>query len=130
LDYYQKIPEILLESSNCDGVLAYFLVPSKTVKQSLELMGVAPDQVETETGRLVDGLAQAVSQLPAKHAKPLIGFSFRNRNDLFTRTLQNSGLPVLPDPGRAARAMAALVTYRQLRAKIESSRFSPEKDAP
>ena len=130
LDYYQKIPEILLESSNCDGVLAYFLVPSKTVKQSLELMGVAPDQVETETGKLVDGLAQAVSQLPAKHVKPLIGFSFRNRNDLFTRTLQNSGLPVLPDPGRAARAMAALVTYRQLRAKIESSRFSPEKDAP
>ena len=130
LDYYLKIPEILLESPTCNGVLAYFLVPSKTVKQSLELLGVAADQLEAETEKLVDGLAQAVSQLPAKHAKPFIGFSFRNRNDLFTRTLQNNGLPVLPGPGRAARAMAALATYRQLRDKIENSRSLQEKDIP
>ncbi len=130
LDYYLKIPEILLESPACNGMLSYFLVPSKTVKQSLELMGVAADQLESETEKLVDGIAQAVAHLPAKHAKPFIGFSFRNRSDLFTRKLHDSGLPVLPGPGRAARAMAALVAYRQLRDKIETSRSLQEKDTP
>jgi acyl-CoA synthetase (NDP forming) len=122
LDYYLKIPEILLESPACNGVLTYFLVPSKTVRQSLESMGVAAEQLEIETEKLLEGLAQAIVGLPAQHAKPFIGFSFRNRNDLFTRKLYDRGLPVLPDPGRAARAMAALVTYRQLKDKIESSR--------
>ncbi len=122
LDYYLKIPEILMDSPACHGVLSYFLVPSKTVTQSLEQMGVAADQLETETEKLLDGLVQAIAQLPSRFAKPYIGFSFRNRDDLFTRKMQECGLPVLPDPGRAARAMAALATYRQLKEKIETSR--------
>ena len=122
LDYYLKIPAILLKSPACDAVLSYFLVPSKTVKQSLEQMGVAADQLEIETGKLLDGLVQTIARLPGKFNKPYIGFSFRNRDDLFIRKLHACGLPVLPDPGRAARALAALATYRRLKAKIEMSK--------
>lgn len=122
LDYYLKIPEILLESQVAQSVLTYFLVPSKTVRQSLELMGVAADQLEPETDKVLAGIAESIAALPARHAKPFIGFSFRNHNDPFTRMLHERGLPVLPDPARAARALAALVTYRQLKAKIQMSK--------
>jgi acyl-CoA synthetase (NDP forming) len=121
LDYYLKIPEILLASPACHSVLTYFLVPSKTVRQSLIQMGVAADQLAAETEKVLAGIAEAIAALPGKHAKPFIGFSFRNREDPFTRMLYNLGLPVLPDPGRAARALAALVAYRNLKAKIETS---------
>ncbi len=121
LDYYLKIPEILLESPSCRSVLTYFLVPSKTVRQSLELMGVAADQLESETEQVLATIAEAIAALPAKHGKPLVGFSFRNHEDPFARMLYALGLPVLPDPGRAARALAALVAYRRLKMKIEKS---------
>ena len=129
LDYYLKIPEILLKSPVCHSVLTYFLVPSKTVRQSLELMGVAPDQLEMETEKVLATIAEAIAALPAKHGKPFIGFSFRNPEDPFTRKLYDLGLPVLPDPGRAARALAALVAYRQFKKKIEAS-VSNEESAP
>ena len=127
LDYYLKIPEILLESPACHSVLSYFLVPSKTVRQSLEQRGVSPDQAEAETEKLLDGLTQAIASLPEKHGKPYIGFSFRNRSDRFTCKLQDSGVPILPDPTRAARALAALDTYRQLKAKLETSRAAQKE---
>ncbi len=130
LDYYLKIPEILLESPACSGVLTYFLVPSKTVRQSLERLGIADAQLETETEKLLEDLAQAIVGLPAKYAKPLIGFSFRNRSDPFTQKLHDHGLPVFPDPTRAARAMSALVNYRQLREKIIASDSFKEKGTP
>jgi len=122
LDYYLKIPEILLESPACQSVLTYFLVPSKTVRQSLELMGVAADQLEAETDKVLATIAEAIAALPARYGKPMLGFSFRNHADPFTRKLYDLGLPVLPDPGRAARALAALGTYRQFKTKIETSR--------
>ena len=122
LDYYLKIPEILLESPACHSVLTYFLVPSKTVRQSLELMGVATDQLEAETEKVLASIAEAIAALPAKHAKPFIGFSFRNQKDPFTQMLYERGLPVLPDPTRAARALAALSTYRRLKEKIEKAK--------
>ena len=122
MDYYLKIPDILLESPACHGVLSYFLVPEKTVRQTLEQMGVTPDQAAVETEKLLDGLTRAIAALPAKHGKPYIGFSFRNRSDLFTRKLQDSGVPILPDPTRAARAMAALDNYRRLKDKLETSK--------
>lgn len=130
MDYYLKIPEILLESPACHGVLSYFLVPDKTVRQSLEQMGVAPDQAAVETEKLLDGLTQAIAALPEKHDKPYIGFSFRNRSDLFTRKLQDSGVPILPDPTRAARAMAALAAYRRLKEKLAASRLAIEENSP
>jgi len=122
LDYYLKIPEILLASPACQGVLTYFLVPSKTVHQSLKLMGVAADQLAAETDKVLATIAEAIAALPARYGKPLVGFSFRNHADPFTRKLYELGLPVLPDPGRAARALAALGTYRQFKTKIETSR--------
>ena len=129
LDYYLKIPDILLRSAVGHGVLTYFLVPSKTVRQSLELMGVAPDQLEAETEKVLATIAEAIAALPTKHGKPYIGFSFRNHEDPFTRKLYDLGLPVLPDPVRAARALAALVAYRQFRQKIADS-VSMEEDIP
>ncbi len=84
-------------------------------------MGVAADQLESETEQVLATIAEAIAALPAKHGKPLVGFSFRNHEDPFARMLYALGLPVLPDPGRAARALAALVAYRRLKMKIEKS---------
>ncbi|MCP3954281.1 MAG: hypothetical protein GY697_18995, partial [Desulfobacterales bacterium] len=110
--------------------LSYFLVPDKTVRQSLEQMGVAPDQAASETEKLLNGITLAIATLPEKYDKPYIGFSFRNRSDLFIRKLQDSGVPILPDPTRAARSMAALSAYRRLKAKLAASRLALEESNP
>ena len=120
LDYYLGIPKVLLEEKDADGLMIYFLLPTKTVERGLESLGIPRDRVKEETGRLIDGQCAAILGLLESHHKPIIGYTFRTREDLFIRKLQDQGVPVLPSPERAARAMGALVKYSRLRRKILS----------
>ncbi len=109
LDYFSTIPEILLNDPVAAGLLVYFLVPSKTVKRALEAMGVPGEQVDEQTLVLLSEQARSIASL-RKH-KPVLGFSFRMREDFFVRELQDRGVPVLPSPERCGKAMAALIRY-------------------
>ncbi len=111
LDYFSTIPEILLQDPGAAGLLVYFLVPSRTVKRALEAMGVPQDQVPEQAQALLEEQARGIASLRRTHRKPLVGFSFRTREDPFIRQLQDRGIPVLPSPERAGRAMAALMQY-------------------
>ena len=118
LDYFYNIPKVLLEERQADGLLVYFLLPTKTVERGLEAMGIPKDEVQNEAGRLIENQCQSIAKLLKNHHKPLIGYSYRTRDDLFIKTLQDKGIPILQSPERAARAMAALVQYVRLRIKI------------
>ena len=111
LDYFSTIPEILLDDPEAAGLLVYFLVPAKTVVRTLMGMGVPEEQVDEQAEQLILSLAQAAASLRASCGKPLLGFSFRTRQDPFIRALQDKGVPVLPSPERGAGAAAALVRY-------------------
>jgi acyl-CoA synthetase (NDP forming) len=80
----------------------------------MEGMGITPDQIPQLTEKLFDDQGQALAGLITKHQKPLVGFTFQSHAELFVRKLLHYGVPVLPSPERAARAMAALVDYSRL----------------
>jgi len=114
LDFFSVIPDMLLEESNSDGLLAYFLAPGQSIRRTMEGMGIASDQIPQLTEKLFDDQGKSLAGLITKHKKPLVGFTFQSHGDLFVRKLLHHGVPVLPSPERAARAMAALVCYSRL----------------
>ena len=120
LDYFTVIPDVLLADSGADGMLAYLLAPAKSIRRTMESMGIAAEQIPQLTEKLFDDQGRSLAALTAKHHKPLIGFTFHDPQELFVRKLLHHGVPVLPSPERAARAMAALFDYSRLVDKIQS----------
>jgi acyl-CoA synthetase (NDP forming) len=118
LDYFTVIPDKLLEESNSNGLLAYFLAPGQTIRRAMEGMGIDSDQIPQLTEKLFDDQGQSLAGLIAKHQKPLVGFTFHSHEELSIRKLRHYGIPVFPSPERAARAMAALVDYSRLVDKL------------
>ncbi len=118
LDYFSTIPKALLDDPNTFGLLIYLLMPLMTVRQVIQDSGVPADKVEEQTTLIVRVQAESVARLLRGGEKPLVGYSFHSRDDLFVREAQDAGIPVLPSPTRAARAMGALLHYGRLREKI------------
>ncbi len=115
LDYFTKIPKVLLEAREADGLLMYFLFPTENAESFLGNMGIAENQISARFGKIIGDLCKTIVSLVQKYQKPIIGFSFRTRGDLFIKSLQDNGIPVLPSPTRAAKAMGALVMYVRIR---------------
>ena len=113
-DFFAVIPNILLAESDCDGLLVYFLAPGHIIRRTMQSMGIAPDQIPQLTEKLFDDQGKSLAGLTAKHQKPLIGYTFQSHQELYVQKLLHHGVPVLPSPERAARAMAALVEYSYL----------------
>jgi acetate---CoA ligase (ADP-forming) subunit alpha len=120
LDFFSKIPEILLDDANTDGMLVYFLASASMIKRALEGMGMSAKDVEENTEKIIDQQCDSMSELMKSGGKPLIGFSFLTRENSFIGKLQDNGVPVLPGPERAAKAMGALTKYKQLVDKISA----------
>ncbi len=117
LDYFSDIPKVLLEENNADILLMYFLMPPHTVKLSLEQMGFPKDQVIEQTTRLISAQVESIARLLETYGKPFVGYTFRSLEEQFTRELLERGMPVFPDPERAAQAIKALVKYADLKEK-------------
>jgi acyl-CoA synthetase (NDP forming) len=118
LHYFAEIPEALLEGDNSDGLLIFFLVSTGTINRAMARTGIPGDQFESRSGKFFEEACETVARLPVRKRKPFIGFSFRDGNDPFIKGLYDRGVPVIPSPERAARAMAALVSYARMREKI------------
>ena len=118
LDYFSVIPDILMEENNSDGLLAYFLAPGQSIRRTMQGMGIPPGQIPQLTEKLFDDQGKSLAGLMAKHQKPLIGYTFQSHEELYVQKLLHHGVPVLPSPERAARAMAALVHYSLLLKKL------------
>ncbi len=122
LDFFQTIPTILLEDKNMDGLLIYFLASTQMIQAGLEQFGLPKEAARKEARKIITEQTKAVADLNRYSSKPIIGFSFLNRNDSrLIRELQDSGVPILPSPERGARAMSALITYQQLKEKLMAS---------
>jgi acyl-CoA synthetase (NDP forming) len=118
LEYFDNIPRILLEEPGADMLMVYYMAPKENIKRVMVAMGIGGDQIQELTAKLFDDQAKAIAALRKKYAKPIIGFSFHNRQNPLLQKLQTNAIPVLPSPGRAARAMKALVDYAVLREEI------------
>jgi len=122
LDYFKAIPEILLEDERADSLLVYFLATEAMVSRALESLGVPEAEIDAQVRKIVADQCASVADLTASHGKPVLGFSFLNRQNPFIAGLQDNGVPVLASPERAARALGALVEYGRLREKLARSK--------
>ena len=78
------------------------------------------EQVEEQCAKIMKGQSQTVADLFEKSDKPTVVYTFRDLENLFMRGLLDRGIPVFPEPDRAAQALGALVRYTKLRDKILS----------
>jgi acetate---CoA ligase (ADP-forming) subunit alpha len=117
LDYFKSIPAVLLEEPGIDSLLVYCFVPPKNMQRMMESQGLSAGQIETFTAAITEDLARNISALVQAHAKPVIGFTYQNPDMPVIKKLLEAGIPVLPSPERGARALSALVQYKQLAGK-------------
>jgi acetyl-CoA synthetase (ADP-forming) len=120
IDYFSKIPEILLKDPETDSLIVYFLASENMIKRVLEGMGISADETDAHAEKIINQQCDAIAEIAEKNGKPFVGFSFLTRESSFIRGLQDRGVPVLAGPERAAKAMGALVKYMYLRKKISA----------
>ncbi len=114
-DYSQVLPRILLEDERVHSLFMYLLMPVHRVVQSIRDMGGDPEEAEEMALDYIRGQCDPVSRLSGEYGKPVVGASFCDRREPFIRMFQDMGVPVLPSPERAVRALAALVQYARFR---------------
>ncbi|MCP4668855.1 MAG: hypothetical protein GY849_21160, partial [Deltaproteobacteria bacterium] len=95
-------------------LLMYCFTPSQNIARALEFMGVPKGETAEQSGKIIHGQCASLVRLLEDHGKPLVGYTWRSREDPFIKGLLDRGLPVFPGPERAARAMGALVRYSRL----------------
>jgi acyl-CoA synthetase (NDP forming) len=118
LQYFTDIPKVLIEDSNVDILLVYFLTVARVIRRALEQMGIPEDQIPEQSSKLMDQQCESVVRLMNHSDKLFVGYTYRSLEDPFIRGLLQRGIPVFPEPTRAARALQALLRYSDLRNKL------------
>lgn len=110
-DLYDKIPRLLLESGEIDGIVMYGVFGSLLYRTIQDALGGRIKYPTEEFMPVIMGLLEKYKDLPREYGKPIIVSSFWGRDDDALAFLADNGLPVYPAPERAVSAMAAL--YRR-----------------
>lgn len=121
MDFYSNIPEALLEEDNADILMIYFLAPTNMIKQMLIKMGVSKNDLNSNLNEIIEKNSDAFMAMLGNHKKPVIGYTYNSLQEQFIQALVNRGVPVFPDPRRAAKAMGAVLKYGQLCRNIHST---------
>jgi acyl-CoA synthetase (NDP forming) len=120
LDYYSHIPKALIEEKNADMLLVYCFTPSQNITRALAFIGVPEDEITETRERIISEQSETLARLLERHDKPLVGYTWRSMEEAFIKGLLERGVPVFPGPERAARALAAMARYAQVREEILS----------
>jgi acetyl-CoA synthetase (ADP-forming) len=117
-DYTEAMPRILLQDPDVDSLFMYLLIPIQRVAKALQAMGANPGKAAGMAADFINNQCAVVAELSTHYGKPVVGASFCTRDEPFVRELQDSGVPVLPSPERAIKALASLVQYARMREAI------------
>ncbi len=117
-DYFTDIPSVLLQEENADMLMVYFLDPTAFIERGFKQMGLPPEKVAAESRKMSIGAADRFIQVAGQQEKPVVGFTYRSLNEAFTGHLTTNGIPVFPDPNRAARALRALLDYKTMQRRL------------
>ncbi len=118
MDYFVEIPDILKADGNTDAFLMYLMMPDRNVRLALQHMGVAEEDLQTETDKFIDAQSSQLAEAMRQSKKPWLAFSYFSRESRFIRRLYEAGAPVLPGPNRTAAALGALCRYAELKKKL------------
>jgi acyl-CoA synthetase (NDP forming) len=114
-DYTRTLPKILLEDPGVDSLFMYLLMPLHRVRKTILHMTKDPANAAVLADQFLGIQAEAVAKLASTWGKPVVGASFGPRSEPFVHKLQEDGVPVLPSPERAVKAIAALTRYALMR---------------
>lgn len=117
-DYTKAMPQALLKDPGVDGLFMYLLMPVGRVVKTILATGADPENAARMADIYVDGQCSPLADFSTTFGKPLVGASFCPRTEPFVSKLQDKGVPVLPSPERAVKALGALVTYARARKAI------------
>jgi acyl-CoA synthetase (NDP forming) len=92
-------------------LMVYFLTPAIFMKRILSGMGVSEEKASELTREAVEKNLKDVIRVRDAQEKPMVGFTYRNLKEQLTEGLMEAGIPVYPEPDRAARALQACLTY-------------------
>lgn len=115
LDYFKNVPDILLQDKNADVLMVYFLAANLLIERTLRNTPMHPELIAKEAKRITTEYIDAFFRITQIHGKPVVGFTFRSLQEDMTRDLLERGIPIYPEPKRAARALAAVIRYYQMR---------------
>lgn len=112
----EVIPEIIMQSGEADGVIVHGGMSHGFMKALYpyvrELLGDV--SLEQFLGNFNTDFQKTVS-LPWEYQIPLVASSFFGREDNYTSVFLDHGIPVFDSPEKAARAMAMLLRYKEVR---------------
>ncbi len=118
--YSYKLPRILGQADEIDGILVYGVFGSSHWKQFL-LRGEdrIPPMAKNQLSEVSDYMGETMSKAFEDCGKPVIGASFNLRRDSSVRQMMEKGnIPFYNGPERAVRAMEALWRYKKIKDKI------------
>jgi acetyltransferase len=125
----ETLPTILMESDEIDGLLIHGAMDTGWMKNVYPSMRLATDM---SLEAMVEGAKAPVDRLigmPSKYGKPIVVSSFFQREDHASNACMDAGIPVLDGPEKAARAMAMLCEYSEIR-KRATSQAPPLPERP
>ncbi|MCJ8502302.1 acetate--CoA ligase family protein [Desulfatitalea alkaliphila] len=118
MEYFRSIPEVLLQEPGADSMLLYCFTPRKNVMRIMQAEGLSEEEALQLAAQMAEEHSRKLADLVRQCGKPLLGFSYQNAEELIIRKILESGIPILPSPERAARALWALVHYGRIQAKL------------
>ncbi|MBN2283861.1 MAG: CoA-binding protein [Deltaproteobacteria bacterium] len=121
MNEFREIPDVLLRDTNTDILMIYILSPHIFVKPMLERTGMKPDKAAEETVAMMDRLGDSFIEVTKKYDKPVVVYTYRSLQEQLMRSLLEKGIPAYNDPDRAARSLAALLRYYEMRERSTAS---------
>ena len=120
-DYVDAIPRILLEDPQVDSLFIYLVLNFTRVRKSVEEIIQDAEQAVPQAEQFIASQCTALASVATDLGKPIVAGSFCSRSEQFVKELQRKGIPVLPSPERAVRALGALNRYGEWRRQAETS---------
>ncbi|MCD6292261.1 MAG: hypothetical protein J7M09_02245, partial [Deltaproteobacteria bacterium] len=125
---YKKLPEIMLQLQEIDGMLFYGIFGTIHFREKMALTGTPAEQNLQRMESELEKVCNEFVKLPEKLKKPILCACFSGREDDAVVRIQDGGIPVYPTPERAAGAMAALWEYAKIREKNRHKSSEEEND--
>lgn len=118
VQFFSSLPKALLEDPICHVLLFYYYLPADMIKRALIRMGVPKEELERKIHDIAQMMSQSIKQLIDEQKKPVVCFSYQERNEAAIKMLAQSGIPFYHGPERAVRSIRAMIDYRSYKQKL------------
>ena len=112
----RDIPDLVMNSGEVDGIIMHGAMSTGW------MTSVYPHLSDLMPGVRLEDLVQSTTrdlsesvQMPFKNNMPMTVSAFFDRMDQYTREYEDNNVPVFDSPEKAARAMATLFKYKQVK---------------